>query len=86
MAEKKMVITVDYDGRKESIECDGIVGICFSRTDDGHLGNMMMVGNITLKDMLMLHKDVENRLLPMIKQEIHDASPDSLGELLAQLL
>lgn len=92
MAEK-VKITFESSQDTNTVECDGIAGVAFNRKEGGYENQLILVGSMSVKDMVALHETIEEELLSLIKREIVKDSKQkkqvhgvSLQELLDALL
>jgi hypothetical protein len=89
---KKVRVTFETDCDKNTIECDGIAGVSFAREPDGHENQIILVGSMSVEDMISLHEVVEKELLRLLKKEVvkdfnsHRNSGVSLEAILDALL
>lgn len=94
MSDKKrdlMKITIDDGDDTKVLECHGIAGVTLEDTGDCHKMAVVLVGNLSVADLIALHDNIEKELLPLLKKQIVDRylssnSKDKLGVLLGTLL
>lgn len=61
-------ITIETESNTSTIECDGIAGITVSAEADGeHEAHVVLVGSLSIADLMAIHKAIENELLPVVK-------------------
>ena len=85
---KKVKITIESEGHDtQVIEAYGIAGVTITDgQDDKHHGiSVMLVGNLSPKDLVHLKAGVEDELVDLINQNIKSSTP-SLKEMLQGML
>lgn len=78
---KNVKITIDAMGEKtEVINCHGFAGVAFSDDENNksYGTNVILVGNMSIKDLLAIHEAVQNKLVSLIEENIVDHTPNSV--------
>lgn len=66
---KMTKVTVESVGKTTAVEVDAFAGIALKEMRDGHEVQVVLVGDMSVSDLMALHKAIERELLPLIKKE-----------------
>lgn len=87
---EKMKITIEFDGSVRAIECDGIAGMTLEDTGEGHKMSCLLMGNLSLGDLICLHENVEKELLKTLKKQVisdyFSETPNEIPAFLKEIL
>lgn len=87
MAEnKRCKLTIDYDGRKEELECRGFAGVVIDDTEGGFESSVTLVGHLSVKHLIALANEIEENLLLLVKAEAVKAAKCDPAAILKALL
>lgn len=81
---EKVKITIEYDGEKKEFTADALAGVIYGIDDNSSA--VTLVGETDGPDLIQIHKDITERLIPIIqKKTIICASKDLKNRALKQL-
>lgn len=83
---KKCNLTIDYDGRKEELTCRGFAGVVVDDAEGGFDTHVTLVGNLSVKHLVVLYKEIEETLMPLLKDEAVNAAKVDPLDILKHLL
>ena len=73
MSENKreiLKVTIEHDEGTQVIECNGIAGITVEDTGENHKMACLVIGKMSVADLLALHDNIEKELLPALRKQI----------------
>jgi len=82
----KCKVSINYEDRNESIACRGFAGVVIDDAEGGYDTNIILVGNMSVKHLIVLYKELQESLMPLIKEEAVEAAKVDPVKLLEKLL